>query len=97
MGFFPVLKKLPLDKNPNGLFLGTPGSGKSFSAKREIVNVFLMTDDDIIVSDPEGEYHPIVEGLSGQAITLSPTSAHYLNPLDINPDYSDEEVYCKGA
>jgi len=78
-------------KNPNGLFLGTPGSGKSFSAKREIVNVFLMTDDDIIVSDPEGEYHPIVERLGGQVIKLSPVSTQYVNPLDINPDYADEE------
>ena len=42
-------------KNPNGLILGTPGSGKSFSAKREITNAFLVTDDDIIVNDPEGE------------------------------------------
>lgn len=43
-------------KNPNGLILGTPGSGKSFSAKREITNVFFTTTDDIIVADPEGEY-----------------------------------------
>jgi len=78
-------------KNPNGLFLGTPGSGKSFSAKREIVNVFLMTDDDVIISDPEGEYHPIVERLGGQVIKLSPVSSQYLNPMDINPDYADEE------
>ena len=78
-------------KNPNGLFLGTPGSGKSFSAKREIVNVFLMTDDDVIISDPEGEYHPIVTRLGGQVVRLSPTSTQYVNPMDINPDYADEE------
>jgi type IV secretory pathway VirB4 component len=78
-------------KNPNGLFLGTPGSGKSFSAKREIVNVFLMTDDDIIVADPESEYFPIVERLGGQVVKLSPTSAQYLNPMDINSNYADEE------
>ena len=51
-------------KNPNGLILGTPGSGKSFSAKREIANVLLVTDDDVIICDPEGEYFPLVEALS---------------------------------
>ena len=78
-------------RSANGLFLGTPGSGKSFSAKREIVNVFLMTDDDIIISDPEGEYHPIVSRLGGQVVKLSPVSTQYVNPMDINPDYADEE------
>ena len=78
-------------KNPNGLFLGTPGSGKSFAAKREIVNVFLLTADDIIISDPEAEYFPLVERLGGQVVKLSPTSRHHLNPMDINPDYSDED------
>ncbi len=50
-------------KNPNGLILGTPGSGKSFAAKREITNVFLITTDDIIVCDPEGEYAPLIEAM----------------------------------
>ncbi len=80
-------------KNPNGLFLGTPGSGKSFSAKREIVNVFLLTDDDIIIADPENEYGPLVErfGSKGQVIDISPNSTNYINPMDINLDYSDDE------
>ncbi|MCL2499791.1 MAG: ATP-binding protein [Defluviitaleaceae bacterium] len=78
-------------KNPNGLILGTPGAGKSFSAKREMVNAFLITNDDIIIADPEGEYYPLVTRLGGQAIKLSPTSPHYLNPMDINVDYSEEE------
>lgn len=86
-----IMANRKLLKNPNGLFLGTPGSGKSFSAKREIVNVFLQTEDDIIISDPESEYHPLVNRLGGQVIKLSPVSTQYLNPLDINPDYSDEE------
>lgn len=86
-----IMADRKLLKNPNGLFLGTPGSGKSFSAKREIVNVFLLTEDDIIISDPEAEYFPIVERLGGQVIRLSPVSPHHINPLDINPDYSEEE------
>jgi hypothetical protein len=86
-----IMADRKLLKNPNGLFLGTPGSGKSFSAKREIVNVFLQTDDDVIISDPEGEYHPLVTRLGGQVIKLSPVSAQYINPMDINPDYADDE------
>lgn len=78
-------------KNPNGLILGTPGSGKSFSAKREIANCFLLTNDDIIICDPEAEYAPLVERLHGQVIHISPTSGDYVNPLDLNLDYSDDE------
>lgn len=76
-------------KNPNGLILGTPGSGKSFSAKREIANVFLATQDHIMICDPEGEYYPLVNRLKGQVIKISPTSTDYINPLDINVNYSD--------
>ena len=78
-------------KNPNGLILGTPGSGKSFSAKREIANCFLLTTDDVIICDPEAEYTPLVERLHGQVIKISPTSTNYINPMDLNLDYSDDE------
>ena len=74
-----------------GLILGTPGSGKSFSAKREICNAFLVTDDDIIICDPEAEYAPLVERLHGQVIKISPTSGDYINPMDLNLDYSDDD------
>ena len=78
-------------KNPNGLILGTPGAGKSFSAKREIANAFLVTDDDVIICDPEAEYTPLVERLKGQVIRISPASTQYVNPMDINQNYSDED------
>ena len=78
-------------KNPNGLILGIPGSGKSFAAKREIANVFFVTNDDIIICDPEAEYGPLVERLHGQVIKISPTSPHFINPMDLNLNYSDDE------
>ena len=78
-------------KNPNGLILGTPGSGKSFSAKREIANCFLLTSDDVIICDPEAEYAPLVERLHGQVIHISPASTQYINPMDINSNYSEED------
>ena len=78
-------------KNPNGLILGTPGSGKSFSAKREIANCFLLTTDDIIICDPEAEYTPLIERLHGQVIKISPASGDFVNPMDLNLDYSDDE------
>jgi type IV secretory pathway VirB4 component len=78
-------------KNPNGLILGTPGSGKSFAAKREITNAFLITQDDIIIADPEAEYAPLVDALHGQVIKISQNSADYVNPMDINVNYSEDE------
>ena len=78
-------------KNPNGLILGTPGSGKSFAAKREITNIFLVTDDDIIICDPESEYAMLTERLRGQLIHVSPATTQYINPMDININYSDDE------
>lgn len=78
-------------KNPNGLILGTPGSGKSFAAKREITNAFFTTKDDIIIGDPEGEYYPLVHALGGQVIHISSTSRDYINPMDINMNYADDD------
>jgi len=78
-------------KNPNGLILGTPGSGKSFAAKREMTNAFFVTDDDIIICDHESEYRSLTERLDGQVITLSPDSTQYVNPMDINPNYSEDD------
>ena len=84
-------------KNPNGLILGTPGSGKSFAAKREMTNAFLITDDDIIICDPEAEYYPLVQRLHGQVVRLSPTGRgidgkpQYVNPMDINLNYSEDD------
>jgi type IV secretory pathway VirB4 component len=80
-------------KNPNGLILGVPGSGKSFAAKREITNCFLITQDDIIICDPENEYSALVRELNGQVIRLSSSGSgrQYVNPMDINLNYSEEE------
>ena len=77
--------------NGNGFVFGVPGSGKSFSAKREITNCFLITEDDIIICDPEAEYYPLVQALHGQVIRISPVSDQYINPMDLNLDYSDDE------
>ena len=78
-------------KNPNGLILGTPGAGKSFAAKREITNCVLLTDDDVVICDPEDEYRALVERFHGQVIKISPTGTQYINPMDINANYSEED------
>ena len=78
-------------KAPNGLILGTPGSGKSFTTKREIYSVFLSTPDDIIICDPEAEYAALTESLKGQVIRVSPVSHQHINPMDINENYSDDD------
>lgn len=78
--------------NPNGLILGKPGSGKSFAAKRSILNCFLVTKDDVLICDPESEYYPLVNYLDGQVIKISQNSNVYINPLDINLDIQDSDT-----
>lgn len=78
-------------KNPNGFILGTPGSGKSFSAKREMVNALLNTDDEVLIIDPEREYALLAEGFGGEIIHISAGSKAHINPLDITMDYSDDD------
>ena len=70
-------------KSANGLYLGSTGSGKSFAAKRELLNVFLTTNDRIIIVDPMGEYVPLARRLGGQVIEIAPDSPNHLNPMDI--------------
>ncbi|WP_331669701.1 VirB4-like conjugal transfer ATPase, CD1110 family, partial [Eisenbergiella porci] len=78
-------------KSANGLYLGSTGSGKSFAAKRELVNVFLATQDRIIVVDPMGEYAPLVRRLGGQVIEIAPDSPHHINPMDIRLTVNGDE------
>lgn len=90
-----IMADRKLLKNPNGLILGTPGSGKSFSAKREMANAILVTDDDVIICDPEGEYGNLVRQFNGEVIKVSAKSKDYLNPLDINMNYGDGDAPLK--
>lgn len=78
-------------KNPNGFILGTPGSGKSFAAKREMINVLLNTDDDVIIIDPEREYSRLVSNFGGEVIHISAGSKNFINPLDMTIDYADDD------
>ncbi len=78
--------------NPNGLFLGPPGTGKSFMVKFEMTGVYLTTDDDIIIIDPEAEYFPLVNYFNGQVVKISSNANNnqYLNPMDV-PLYYDND------
>jgi len=82
-------------RTPNGVILGTPGSGKSFSAKREILGCFLVTRDDIIICDPEGEYFPLVQALNGQVVRLATDSTDFLNPMDIQLSHQNDKEALK--
>ena len=78
-------------KSANGMYLGSTGSGKSFAAKRELVNVFLATQDRIIVVDPMGEYAPLVKRLGGQVVEIAPDSPHHISPMDIQLTVNGDE------
>lgn len=84
-------------KNGNGFIFGTPGSGKSMSAKQEMLTVLLSSKDDVIVIDPEGEYYPMAEMLGGEVIRVAPGSNVHINPFDIdlNCDGEDDPITIK--
>lgn len=75
--------------NGNSFILGVSGSGKSFTAKREIVNQILSSDDDIILIDPEREYSSLVKAMGGEIIHISATSPNHINAMDMSKDYGD--------
>lgn len=78
--------------NFNGFILGCPGSGKSFTAKVEMVNVFLKTNADIIIIDPENEYASLAKILGGEVVNIIPSGDIHINPMEIvsNFDLEDE-------
>lgn len=80
-------------KNPNGFLFGMPGSGKSVTAKLEIIYSYLSTSDEVIVVDPEREYVLLAQQLGGEVIKISENSQSHINPLDLteNPDMDDRE------
>ena len=70
--------------SPMGFVCGKPGSGKSFSVKREIMNTILAyPEDEVIVFDPAGEYAPVVEPAGGTCIRFSPDTDTFMNPFDL--------------
>ena len=77
--------------NGNGFVLGVSGSGKSFTAKREITALALSTQDDILIIDPESEYRPLVEGLGGEVVEISATSSNHINAMDMEQGYGEGE------
>lgn len=86
-----ILYDRTTDVNPNGCILGMPGAGKSFSAKREMLNILLNTDDEVYVIDPEGvDYVPLANALGGSEIKLATGSKVYLNPFDLNIENTDD-------
>lgn len=78
-------------KNANGFILGTPGAGKSVTAKQEMMNVLLASGDDVIVIDPEGEYYPMADILDGEVIRIAAGSNVHINPLDMNENYGGDD------
>lgn len=86
-----ILYDRTTDVNPNGCILGMPGAGKSFSAKREMLNILLNTDDEVYVIDPEGvDYVPLANALGGSEIKLATGSKVHLNPFDLNIENTDD-------
>ena len=77
-------------KNGNSWILGTPGSGKSFSAKAEFVDIALKGDCDIIIIDPDDDFGNLTKLMNGLVVDVSLNSDSFINPLDLNSEYAGD-------
>lgn len=82
-------------QNPNSFILGVSGSGKSFTAKQEIIHSILASEDDVIVVDPEGEYSPLVQAFGGEVINISTQSNNHINAMEAVEIAGDDENFVK--
>ena len=80
----PIIYNRTKEMNPNGCILGMPGAGKSFAAKREMINTLLGTEDVVFAIDPEREYMPMAKALNGDIVKIAKGTTNYINPFDIN-------------
>lgn len=88
-----ILYDRTTDLNPNACILGMPGAGKSFSAKREMINVILnenTENDEIYVLDPENEYCKLTEAFGGSEVKVANGSNIYINPFDLNIENAED-------
>jgi conjugal transfer ATP-binding protein TraC len=67
--------------NANSIIFAQSGSGKSYTAKVEILRQ-LMQGTSVIVIDPEREYKQLASSVSGTYIKLSAKSNEKINPFD---------------
>lgn len=77
--------------NGNGFVLGVSGSGKSFFAKDEIIQLVLRNQGDVIIIDPEREYDRLVRALGGEVINIAADSKNHINAMDMESEYADSE------
>lgn len=79
------------DINPCGIILGMPGAGKSFAAKREMTSVYLGTNDDIYIVDPEGEYAELARQFGETVVKIANGSTSHINPFDLNTENAGDD------
>ncbi len=77
-------------ENPHMVILARSGSGKSYTAKLEVMRN-LMMGIDVFIIDPENEYQSIAELYNGSFISLSLKSENNFNPFDLPPVLPNEE------
>ncbi|WP_342261640.1 Mbov_0397 family ICE element conjugal transfer ATPase [Spiroplasma endosymbiont of Notiophilus biguttatus] len=87
--FFDQRTKSSTRKNHNQLIIGTSGSGKSYTSKKE-VNYQIMLGHKVIVIDPEREYRDLCNYHDGSWIDVGDGSSGNINPFQITLALSDD-------
>jgi conjugal transfer ATP-binding protein TraC len=78
-------------ENANMVVFAKSGAGKSFAIKLEALRS-LMMGTEVIIIDPEDEYHTLSDAVGGSYLRLSLASSTRINPFDLPNVFDQDEA-----
>ena len=78
--------------NYNMVVFGKSGAGKGVTIKTLIARSAVLMGIETLALDAEGEYGVVADALGGLNVVISPNSNTIINPFDIEPEITKDEI-----